>query len=230
MARGVRANRSLGAAMTRKPTRQAVDERAAQPQEVEGRSASSARMNAAQSDRLLVERCLLGEVAAWEELYSQHHSALCFSIRSSLTPACRDANLVDEIVARVWYALVRNDGELLDRFDPQWGLRLATFLRGLARLEIMQYFRAEQRRRKREAKAGRRPPSVNTLPDCQIAAMLDEFTATLTEGEQRFLEEYLLLSPQEATNTEGAELSDANIWQRRHRIRSRLLAFFRDEE
>jgi hypothetical protein len=185
--------------------------------------------DAARADRLLVDRCLLGEVAAWEELYQRHHSGLCALIKSLLQPGCRDRSVVDEIAARVWYAIVRNDGELLGRFDPQWGLRLATFLRGLARIEMLQFFRAEHRYRAREAAVSRRLPLKAIPSEWEVEVILNEFTATLTPGEQRFLEEYLLLTrPAEADTSPPP--SDTSVWQRRHRIRSRLVAFFRDED
>jgi hypothetical protein len=180
------------------------------------------------ADRALVDRCLLGEVAAWEEIYRQCHDPLCVSIKSLLRAGFNDPNLVDDIAARVWYALVKNDGELLDNFDPRLGLRLGVFFRGLARIELMQYFRAEQRRIIRETKAGRRPNSSSSLNEWQVAVFLKEFVATLTPGEQRFMDEHLLSLPEKGENGDGAELTDANIWQRRHRIRSKLLAFLRE--
>ena len=70
------------------------------------------------ADGLLAKRCLAGEVAAWEELYAQCHEPLLISIRIMLGPQSADASLVDEIAARVWYALVANDGKLLSRYKP----------------------------------------------------------------------------------------------------------------
>src|SRR5271165_2360258 len=104
-----------------------------------------------QHDRQLAERCLAGEVAAWEEFYGRFHGPLCAAVSGMLGPGGSDLSRVDEIAARVWYALVRNDGELLNRFDPARHARLGAFLRGLARIEVMQYFRAEYRRRAQEA-------------------------------------------------------------------------------
>ena len=71
---------------------------------------------------MLAKRCLSGEVAAWEELYAQCHEPLLVSIRIMLGPQSADATLVDEIAARVWYALVANDGELLSRYKPSRAL------------------------------------------------------------------------------------------------------------
>jgi len=230
--------------MMRKPTRHKVCDRAVQPQgdcpgfrvgengTVSFVAADLAAQSAldsagAQADRSLVDHCLAGEVAAWEEIYCQCHDPLCAAIKTLLGPGFHDPNLVDDIAARVWYALVKNDGELLDRFDPRRDLRLGVFFRGLARVELMQYFRAEQRRICREAEVGQKPRGNAPLNEWQIGVLLKEFTATLTPGEQQFMDEYLLSLPGQGENTEGAELTDANIWQRRHRIRSKLLNFFR---
>ena len=122
---------------------------------------------------------------------------------------------------------MKNDGELLDRFDPCRDLRLGVFFRGLARVELMQYFRAERRRLSREAEVGQKPRGNATLNEWQVSVILDEFSATLTPGEQQFMEEYLLSLHEEGEDAEASGLTDANIWQRRHRIRSKLLKFFR---
>ncbi len=73
-----------------------------------------------QADRQLVDRCLAGEVAAWEEFYAQCHKPLGTAIRIMLGRP-HDPNLVAEIAARVWYALVAKDGELLARYSPAYG-------------------------------------------------------------------------------------------------------------
>ena len=177
----------------------------------------------AESDRRLAKRCLEGEVAAWEELYGHFHEPLCRAIRGMLGGGGSDLSRVDEIAARVWYALVREDGELLKRFDPARHTRLGGFLRGLARIEIMQYYRAEYRRRAQETaccvgRAGRE----SVASDWQVSAMIDDFATTLTPGEQEFLEEHLLGEDE----TDRQRWSDATIWQRCHRIREKLKAFF----
>jgi hypothetical protein len=190
-------------------------------------SQDSVKNGDAQADRALVDRCLAGEVAAWEILYRQCHEPLLAAISSLLRADCRDSNLMDEIAARVWYSLVKNDGELLDRFDPVWNMRLSGFLRGLARLEVLQYFRAEKRRRMREASVGRKQRDDSLFTDCQVNAMLSEFASTLTPKEQYFLDEYILSSSQDL---ESLSLTDHTIWQRRHRIRAKLLEFVRGED
>ena len=178
----------------------------------------------AQADRLLAERCLAGEVAAWEELYGRFHGPLCTAIRGMLGSGGSDSSRVDEIAARVWYALVRNDGELLDSFAPARHIRLAGFLRGLARVEIMRYFRAEYRRRTQEAACPCRGSGASAVSDWQVTAMIEDFATTLTVGEQEFLEEHLLGQREGG----GRELSETSIWQRCRRIRLKLKTFFGD--
>ncbi|MGA2030687.1 MAG: hypothetical protein ABSG68_00385 [Thermoguttaceae bacterium] len=133
-----------------------------------------------------------------------------------------DPNLVDEIAARVWYALVANDGELLARYSPQRGARLITFMRALAKDEICRHFRAEIRRREREVAAFRERPPLAGIDSGYSASGLREFLATLSPQEHSFCCEVLLAEP-----APGGEISRsaANIWQLTHRIYKKLLRF-----
>ena len=63
-------------------------------------------------DRKLIDQCLAGEPTAWSQLYQACHEPLLVAIRAFLRDAAADTNLVDEIAARVWYAVVRHTGEL----------------------------------------------------------------------------------------------------------------------
>jgi hypothetical protein len=181
--------------------------------------ASSAGMRA---DGLLAKRCLAGEVAAWEELYTQCHEPLLVSIRIMLGSLSADANLVDEIAARVWYAFVANDGKLLSRYKPSRGARLITFMRARADSEIMRYIRSEVRHRKRELTALRERPHYQGQDGAQLVNVLAEFFATLTPHEQVFCSEHLL---GESSDVLGPAYSTPNIWQLSHRIRRKLLRF-----
>jgi len=176
----------------------------------------------AEGDRQLAKRCLAGEVAAWEDLYGRYHEPLCRAIGGMLGAGGSDLSRVDEIAARVWYAVVKNDGELLDRFDPARHTRLGGFLRGLARIEIMQYFRTEYRRRNQEAACVAHAGGSASYSDWQVNAMIEDFATTLTAGEQEFLEEHLLGKHEDGER----RWSDATIWQRCHRIRQKLKTFF----
>jgi hypothetical protein len=177
----------------------------------------------ARADAMLVERCVAGEVAAWEQLYAQCHNPLLVSIEIMLGRVSSDSNLVDEIGARVWYALVANDGELLTRYNPNRGARLGTFLRALAKDEIARHFRAEVRRRKRELSALReRPQHQGRDPDYPVNS-LGEFLGTLTPHERAFCSDHLLAETSAATNEKPC--AAANVWQLSHRIYRKLVKF-----
>jgi hypothetical protein len=183
-------------------------------------------LTAIQADQSLVERCSAGEVAAWEELYGQCHDPLCASIRLLLGPRCGDPNLIDEIAARVWYALVDNDGRLLRRFDPSRHVRLNTYFRGLARIHTLLHFRDEHRRRKREDQAGHRRRQNLPVSELPAEVLLSDFADTLTADERRFLEEHLAPSNREGADADNRERAGSNSWQRRHRILAKFRAFF----
>jgi hypothetical protein len=211
-------------AMQRRIDRQ-IHERAVPPCEANPTTESKPDAADTEADRLLVGRCLMGEPAAWEELYSQCHGPLCVSIRSLTGPGC-DSNVIDEIAARVWYALVKDDGRLLDRFDPRRDVRLGAFFRGLARIEVMRYLRAEHRRSDRELVVHQSRRSDSPLSFWQVGTLLRDFMLTLTPGEQRFLDEHVLSFSQADSGADRTDISDANIWQRHRRIRAKLRAFF----
>jgi len=97
------------------------------------------------ADQALIDRCLDGEEKAWEQLYLQFHSRLVEAIKFLLGTEGQKVHLVDEIAARVWYALLRDDAKLLARFDVARNCRLDAFLMGIARMEILRYFRSERR-------------------------------------------------------------------------------------
>src|SRR4051812_27436373 len=78
--------------------------------------ADSARP-AIRAERELIEACLAAQPAAWSQLYDHCHEPLLAAIRGFLREAATDLSLVDEIAARVWYSLVRDDATLLSRFD-----------------------------------------------------------------------------------------------------------------
>ncbi len=133
-----------------------------------------------------------------------------------------DANLIDEIAARVWYVLVANDGALLTRFDPSRGNRLITFMRAIARDEAKRYFRTEARRRERE-EAATREKAAAAIPDGPTPQVLvEEFLTTLSPADRSFcLQHVLTASPQER----GQLTSQPAGWQQTHRLYKKLLAF-----
>jgi DNA-directed RNA polymerase specialized sigma24 family protein len=183
------------------------------------------------ADQQLAERCLWGDVGAWEELYAQCHQPLCASI-SVLLGSRSDPNLVDEIAARVWYTLVAGDGALLGKYDCQraGGSRLITFLRTLARNETSRYFRSEQRRRSREMDKweegtharSHREGAQGESESCSAAEM-SEFLEGLTPTAREFFHEYLV-----ACDPSTSSLAGPTVRQRRRRLRLKLLDYLRD--
>jgi DNA-directed RNA polymerase specialized sigma24 family protein len=182
----------------------------------------------ARHQQRLVERCLGGDERAWERLYRECHPPLLRAIKLLLGSEATDIHLADEMAARVWYALLREGGRLLASYDPERDSGLSAFLMGLARIEIMRHLRSERRRRSYEFIGGRRILAEGRVPDWQVAVMMDEFSATLTAQERRFMEKFLLEPPDAEPTPEQGELSADSIWQRRHRIRRKLKAFFDD--
>jgi DNA-directed RNA polymerase specialized sigma24 family protein len=186
-------------------------------------------IDACRADAHLVARCLAGEVAAWEELYAQCHPRLLVFVRQRLGSGRRDPNLVDEIAARVWYALVADDGKLLERYDPERGARLITFLRTLAKGIVSGYFRSENRRRKRELLVLTGKSQDYAMDTAESDALLSEFRATLTSRESDFMGKQLLAETSDDTaaakEQQREPLSRAASWQSTHRIYRKLLTF-----
>ena len=174
-----------------------------------------------QADQQLAKRCVQGEVLAWEELYGRFHDPLCIAIRGMLGSGGADLSRIDEIAARVWYALVRDDGELLEPLPTARHTRLAGFLRARPGSKSC-VTSAEYRRRTQESACPCPTGGGTAVSDWQVSAMIEDFASTLTAGEQEFLEEHLLGQPEEGER----KVSQASVWQRCHRIREKLKAFF----
>ena len=177
------------------------------------------------ADRELVDRCLAGEVGAWEELYEQCHRRLLVSIEIMLGPKGRDPDLVDELAARVWYALVANDEELLTRYEPQREARVISFIRSLAKDTVSRYFRSERRRRKRERVAARREPQHRVSAHKRPVDSLGTFLDTLTGRQRAFCDDHLLAPPADGGESVQQPTSAENARKLSHRIRKRLLRF-----
>jgi DNA-directed RNA polymerase specialized sigma24 family protein len=179
----------------------------------------------ARLDQRLAERCLAGEDQAWEQFYQRCHPPLLRAIKLLLGQDAGDIHLVDELAARVWYALLRDGGRLLARYDAAQDSDLSAFLMGLARIEIMRYMRAERRRRSHELIGGRKILAEGRVPDWKLASMMDEFTSTLTPPELEFMERFLLDSPGAEADADVEELPATSVWQRRHRLRLKLQTY-----
>jgi len=176
-------------------------------------------------DGELVRSCLRGEPSAWSQLYQSHHDPMVASIRAILGRMGSDSNLVDEIAARVWHALVQNDFELLSRFDVQRGCRLSTFLSVLAKAESRLLLRSERRRRVREQAASRSETAQRDYRGIPVIMSEKEFVALLSPAERTFYDE-VLSAPVASGST--SRYSKSNLWQLRHRVRKKLEDFISD--
>jgi hypothetical protein len=172
-------------------------------------------------DGKLVQQCLAHQPDAWSRMYARFHAPLVASIRAFLGPAGRDPYLTEEVAARVWYALVRDDFWLLARFDVRRGCRLSTFLSLIAKAQARLLLRSERRRRLREltvAKSEIEEPSDGRLDSLSG----EEFVATLSPAERTFLVDVLVAS---SDCDARARYSNQNLWQLRRRVREKLLKF-----
>lgn len=179
---------------------------------------SPAAMRLVKDDRKLVDRCMTGDATAWSVMYGRFQSTLLASIRAFLGRAGQDFHLIDEISARVWYALVRNDFELMDKFDPARGCRFSTFLSVLAKTETRLLLRSERRRKVRELVASK--PEIERSEDSVLND--SEFLATLSPAELAFFNDVLVSAF--GLNNE-AQYTQENMWQLRHRVRRKLEQF-----
>jgi DNA-directed RNA polymerase specialized sigma24 family protein len=177
------------------------------------------------ADALLVERCIQGEVAAWESLYRKCHTPLCTSIRIRLGRLGSDAQLVDELAARVWYLLVAKDGEQLTKYRMH-RKSILTFIRLLARRVITDYFRTERRRMKNEFSSLIEKKHSEIVTHAETLPLLwTEFLALLTPRERQFCFEYLQVSPDDRRIEIDDRYSPANIWQLTRRIYKKFLSY-----
>lgn len=187
-----------------------------------GRS-PAARLNAkVAQDQHLVEKCVAGEVAAWSALYRQFHDALMTGIRAFLGQAGQDSNLIEEIAARVWYALVKNEFQLLGKYDARRGCRFSTFLSLVAKNEARLLLRSERRRKSRELAASKQEGEPQRQNGSAAWLSDEDFVMTLSPAERAFYFDVLVASE---TNGGAADYSQQNQWQLRHRIRKKLERF-----
>jgi RNA polymerase sigma factor (sigma-70 family) len=175
----------------------------------------------AKSERLLVERCINGEKAAWESLFHHHQPRLLAIIEGYLghRAECGDLN-AEEIAATVWYSLVVGENARLRRYDPSRGAGLLTYLAALARREIWKRYRRVQNRHSRETRAARSETTKEDAAWCNL--LLQEFLRTLTRREREFCVDYLLSTGDESGRP---GISAQNVWQLRSRIMRKLCLF-----
>jgi hypothetical protein len=177
------------------------------------------------TDRALIDACLAGSSQAWDELYQICQDKLLASICRYLGPKRgQGLELADEVSARVWYAMVRNEGALLDRFDPRLGARITTFFSVIAKDMLFRLYRSESRRGRREAVFvnGRRATSSPNLSPL----ILEEIRDSLTPSERRFYDEVLMAGRVDASSV---GYSPTNAWQLSSRIYRKVHKEFEED-
>jgi DNA-directed RNA polymerase specialized sigma24 family protein len=168
--------------------------------------------------------CLCGSAEAWSQLYDGYHDRLLDSIRGTFRQIGVDENLVEEISARVWYALVKNNYELLRRYDAARGASFATYLSVIAKSLMYQHFRSERRRRHRETLVSK-PIDSNRTEDPNAMVDFEEvFLESLSKQELRFFYSHLLADGEKSPD----EYSQQHVWQLRHRVLRKLRTFLSD--
>ena len=178
------------------------------------------------ADRQLVDECLSGEQSAWERLYRRCHPALILAVRKHLGPRADDQELVDEIAAQVWFLVIQNDGQVLNRFSTKRDCRLASYLGGLARNQVRNHTRGEQRRQAREVEATRRHWSGATTHAARNPLETQDFLSTLTDREREYVAWCLLPPGEEDAAGEPFSVTESNDRQIRHRLRNKMRNFF----
>ena len=179
-----------------------------------------------QHDAQLVERCLTGDELAWQQMYAEQHPLLLAQVNRLLFADVENADIAEEVAARVWQRLLEQDCRDLARFDVERACRLSTYLGAMAANEVLQFLRAERRLQARSIKAGQIRLRQKSRTEIDLMAPIHDFLTTLSPRERDYCRKYLLAW---TTSTSPCPLSAANVWQLRHRIKRKLLAFLEQE-
>lgn len=194
--------------------------------ELESAKANRENDESLDADARLVERCIRGEVAGWEELYRKCHDPLCVTIRIRLGRLGSDAQLVDELAARVWYRLIDNDGKQLAKYLFR-RMSILSYIRLQARWIISEYFRSERRRMKNELTSLVRKNRKESVAHAEsLPLLVTEFLSILTPRERSFCFEYLQISPEDGRVDFVLPYSPENIWQLTRRVYKKFTSFF----
>ncbi len=179
----------------------------------------------------LLGRCVAGDQVAWEELFAAHTPYLANLVRFFLGRHKHDDNVVEELVARVWHAVVDHDARVLRRYDPDLSSSVGRYFAGVACRVVRSHLRVEHLRRTRTVPCGCRAGVECWDSGLEVGLLLNEFAAMLNAKEAAFLEEYLLAPPPLVKiNGDNGQLSAANVRQRRRRLRVKLEKFLYDAE
>lgn len=192
-----------------------------QPTRAGSRQSPSAAPPGAVDEKTLIDKCRDGDDAAWAEVHAKCQAHLVQQIRYALGDRGCDSNLVEEIAARVWFGLVADDAQLLDRFEPHEGNGLEKYLAAIARFEVLRHNRSEFRRRRREQETQvMRVGGSDDQLAREMTLDVNSFLPQLTPREKEFFHHVLM-----GNDVRQLRISAPNAWQLKHRIRKKLLRF-----
>jgi hypothetical protein len=170
----------------------------------------------------LVERCLHGDAAAWQDLFDLNNPPLLGIIRSSMGIGSSPEQ-AEEIAAAVWSSLCSQDYARLRRWYELGSGKLLYSLSALARREIWRWRRSERCRHFRECCVARKEA---TRDEIDRGLSIQEFLATLTGRERDFcLSELLRQTKPDVPSSASA----ANVWQLRSRVLKKFRNYFRPD-
>lgn len=175
------------------------------------------------ADAALLQRCLDGDVLGWEALYDLCQVPLQAAIRSQLGNRARDRDLLEELTAQVWYALVDQEAALLSSFRPDRNCRLTTFVAAVAKNLARNFLRSERRRRTREAGVASQRAEFQVAESGGLSLVAEELRATLSARESGFFDWCLADCPSQQDTFSGSENTDHQL---RFRLRKKVRHYF----
>jgi DNA-directed RNA polymerase specialized sigma24 family protein len=166
------------------------------------------------SDWQLIEGCLKSDNRAWQLLHDRHHQTLRNIIWSHLREDRFDSHLVEDIAQMVWLTLLRNDYDVLRRYQRERS-RLKTYLRDVGKQATEVHYRVKGRRLQAISLGGHEPE--DHCPDSGLVlAQFAEYQASLTPQENRLLHEKIVNDVPERTQ---APFSAGNTRWLKHRMK-----------
>jgi len=175
------------------------------------------------TDAALLQKCFAGDVLGWEALYDLCQMPLQAAIRSQLGRRARDRDLLEELTAQVWYALVDQNAALLAGFRPDRNCRLTTFVAAVAKNLTRNFLRSERRRRTREAGVASQRTEFQSSESARLSLVAEELRATLSARESGFFDWCLADSPARKDTFSGSENADHQL---RFRLRKKVRTYF----
>jgi DNA-directed RNA polymerase specialized sigma24 family protein len=166
------------------------------------------------SEQDLMARCLTGDQSAWNFLFNTYKAPLTFQIKSMVKEKSNDQDLVEEILERVWEALVEKGMDRLRVFDPK-RCKLIGYLTTIAGQQYGQMVRSRRKRERHEIPLHYlNPDSLSSRID-ETTIYLKEIRSRLKGRQKEFLEKGLL---EYSEKDKTLDLTPRNIQRLTHRL------------